>query len=125
MAQLHLTKTRIHAGKYEALLTTDRTVDAPQLSARHQGRKLDGLHLEPNGDTSKLWNVILQIPADLLCDGVQTILLLDDETGETLDSITLITGEPVSDNLRGEIDLLRAELDTLKRAFRRHCRDTS
>ena len=36
----------------------------------------------------------------------------------------MITGEPVEDDLRGEIDLLRAELDMLKRAFRRHCIDT-
>jgi hypothetical protein len=30
----------------------------------------------------------------------------------------------MEDDLRAEVDLLRAELDMLKRAFRRHCLET-
>ena len=36
-----------------------------------------------------------------------------------------IAGEAVSDDLRAEVELLRAELDMLKRAFRRHCLETA
>jgi hypothetical protein len=46
------------------------------------------------------------------------------ETGETLAHFTIITGVPMEDDLRAEVDLLRAELDMLKRAFRRHCVET-
>jgi hypothetical protein len=31
----------------------------------------------------------------------------------------------MEDDLRAEVDLLRAELDMLKRAFRRHCLETA
>ncbi|MDA8740151.1 hypothetical protein N9M73_03340 [Rhodobacteraceae bacterium] len=43
---------------------------------------------------------------------------------EVLARFTLIGGDLVDQDLRAEIDLLRAELDLLKRAFRRHCADT-
>jgi hypothetical protein len=56
---------------------------------------------------------------------VQVFLINDAATGETLDSFTIITGEPLEDDIRAEVELLRAELDMLKRAFRRHCVETS
>ena len=40
-------------------------------------------------------------------------------------SITLIGDEVTGPDLRAEVDLLRAELDMLKRAFRRHCVETT
>ena len=47
------------------------------------------------------------------------------QTGDTLDSISIITGEVLSDDIRAEMNLLRAELDMLKKAFRRHCIETA
>ena len=44
--------------------------------------------------------------------------------GETLGHVTLIAGDPLAEDLLAEVDLLRAELDMLKRAFRRHCLET-
>ena len=44
---------------------------------------------------------------------------------EVLGSFTLIAGEALGDDLRAEVSLLRAELDMLKRAFRRHCLETT
>ena len=38
---------------------------------------------------------------------------------------TIVTGVAMEDDVRAEIDLLRAELDMLKRAFRRHCLETT
>jgi hypothetical protein len=35
-----------------------------------------------------------------------------------------MAGEVLSDDFRSEVSLLRAELDLLKRAFRRHCLET-
>ena len=35
-----------------------------------------------------------------------------------------LAGEALAHDIRAEIDLLRAELDMLKRAFRRHCLET-
>ena len=57
--------------------------------------------------------------------GVQTFLIRDVASGETLQHFTIITGVAMEDDLRAEVDLLRAELDMLKRAFRRHCLETA
>jgi hypothetical protein len=62
---------------------------------------------------------------DLIGDGAQTFLIFDKDTGETLDSFTIIAGDAVSDDIRAEVALLRAELDLVKRAFRRHCVETT
>jgi outer membrane protein assembly factor BamA len=37
----------------------------------------------------------------------------------------LIAGEALGDDIRVEVELLRDELDMLKRAFRRHCVETA
>ena len=70
------------------------------------------------------WPVSVPIPADLLGDGVQTFLVRDAATGDRIGAFTIVTGAPLEDDIRAEIDLLRAELDMLKKAFRRHCIET-
>ena len=45
--------------------------------------------------------------------------------GEVLASFTLVAGVPLEEDLRAEISLLRAELDLLKKAFRRHVTETA
>jgi len=51
-------------------------------------------------------------------------LIADQRSGETLNSFSIISGTPLDDDIRVEMDLLRAELDMLKKAFRRHCLET-
>ena len=64
-------------------------------------------------------------PIELIGDGAQTFLIFDRDTGETLDSYTIIAGDAVSEDIRAEVALLLAELDTVKRAFRRYCAETT
>jgi hypothetical protein len=59
----------------------------------------------------------------ILNDGVQTFVIQN--AGQTLGSFSIVSGRPLDHDLRSEIDLLRAELDLLKRAFRRHCVETA
>lgn len=128
MPELTLTKTRIQAGKYEAVLkaSEDSAPDFfPNLAATHDHTPVGELQVLPDTTLERTWIVRLALPADVLTDGVQTFLLIDQDTDATLDSFTIITGEPLDDDLRGEIDLLRAELDMLKKAFRRHCVETA
>lgn len=125
MAQMTLTKTRIQAGTYEAMLTCDEPGTDPDIGAYLGERPIGALSVIPSGEDGLKWEVQLEIPADILTDGVQTFLMMDNETGTTLDSFAILTGEPLADDLRGEIDLLRAELDMLKKAFRRHCVETN
>ena len=66
----------------------------------------------------------LCVPADSLSDGVQTYLVNDARSGDKLASFTILAGDTLSDDIRAEIDLLRAELDMLKKSFRHHCNET-
>ncbi|AWD21737.1 hypothetical protein [Fuscovulum blasticum] len=120
--KLKLTQTRLRAGVWEGVLAGVGET-APQLEVTHQGKPLPGLTVTalPKGPGDFLLR--LPVPAELLNDGVQTFLL--QSGGDTLAHFTIITGATSEEDLRVEIDLLRAELDLLKRAFRRHCAETA
>ena len=125
MTALSLTKTRIQAGIYEGILRDqDGQGDTPELEVLLLEKNVGSLSLEADKTLDATWHVRFSIPADVLTDGIQTFLIRDQKSGDTLDSFSIITGEPLDDDLRGEIDLLRQELDMLKKAFRRHCAET-
>ncbi len=126
MSNVILTKTRIQAGIYEAVLTAETEDNYhPDLLAVHLEQELDGLSVTEDASLGNTWHVRFNIPRDVLTDGVQTFLINEKSTGDTLDSFAIVTGEVLSDDIRAEMDLLRAELDMLKRAFRRHCLETA
>lgn len=119
---LTLTRTRIRAGLWEGVLTGAEA--APAIEALHLDEVLEGVEVSPLPEAAGRWRVAVPIPARLLGEGVQTVLIRDAATGTRLDSFTIVTGAPLEDDIRAELDLLRAELDLLKRAFRRHCVET-
>ncbi len=122
MPELTLTKTRIQAGVGEGMLVAEGPGNIrPEIDVEHLGEKLAGVEITEDGEVDKVWQVRVPIPSDLLSEGVQTFLIVDAKTGDRLDSFTIDTGQPLEDDIRAEVDLLRAELDMLKRAFRRHC----
>ncbi|SPF75067.1 hypothetical protein ALP8811_00051 [Aliiroseovarius pelagivivens] len=120
MADMSLEKARIHAGIWEGVLTAPVDV-APELEVMHQAQAVPGVEVAALADQSGQFSVRVPIPAELLGDGVQTFVIQDKSTGQTLDSFVIVTGEPLQADIRAEMDLLRSELDMLKRAFRRHC----
>ncbi len=122
MADLILTKTRIRAGVWEGVLTGAGA--APAVQVILQDTVLDGITLTPVEGRAGEHAVRVPIPSDVLSEGVQTFILRDQVSGEKLGHFTVITGVALEDDIRAEIDLLRAELDMLKRAFRRHCLET-
>ena len=92
---------------------------ADGLGVFHEGRKLESATFEalPDRDSTV---IRVPVPAELISDGVQTFLVQNTE-GRTLTSFAILAGEVLAHDLRAEIDLLRAELDMLKSAFRKHC----
>jgi hypothetical protein len=122
MSDLSLTKTKIQSGVWQGVVTGGES--QPKISVTHLGQPIDGVSLAEGRDEST-WLLQIPIPADAIADGVQTLLITDAETDDLLDRITLIAGEELDEDLRAEVDLLRAELDMLKRAFRRHCLETA
>jgi hypothetical protein len=123
MTQPQLTKTRIRAGIWEGILSGPTA--PPAIEVLLLEAAMPGVTVTPVPERAGEWSVRVPIPADVLNDGVQTFLIRDKATGETLAHFSIITGVAMEDDLRAEVDLLRAELDMLKRAFRRHCLETA
>ena len=123
MTETNLTQTRIRSGVWEGVLTGPS--ETPALEVLLLEAALPGLSVTALPDRTGSWAVRLPIPAEVLNEGVQTFLIRDKVHGVTLAHFTIITGVAMEDDMRAEMDLLRAELDMLKRAFRRHCVETT
>lgn len=123
MTSATLTKTRIRAGVWEGILSGPTT--PPALTVTLLEQTLPGVQIQPLSGKPGDWLVKVPIPANVLSDGVQTFVIRDAAQAETLAHFTIVTGVAMEDDIRAEIDLLRAELDMLKRAFRRHCLETA
>ncbi len=124
MAELRLTKIQIKEGVWTGELVTEGTDATPEIEVRHLDQVLGGVKLRAKEATKGHFTLSVPIPADVLSDGVQTFVISEKETGARLDSFSIVTGQPMEDDIRAEMDLLREELDMLKRAFRRHCVET-
>lgn len=122
MSDITLTKTRIRAGVWEGVLTGASAPPAVQVV--FQDADLPGASVVSIDGRAGEYAVRVPIPAEVLSEGVQTFLLRNAATGDKLGHFTVITGVAMEDDIRAEVDLLRAELDMLKRAFRRHCLET-
>lgn len=115
-----LVQTRIANGVWEGELSG--AVRDPVVEALHGGVALDGVTVAALPGKAGRFAVRVPIPVAALNQGVQTFVLQVD--GQFLTSFTLVAGEPPDADLRAELSLMRAELDLLKRAFQRHCRET-
>jgi hypothetical protein len=124
MSNLTLTKIRLRSGMWEGRITGSTGTGArPDIRVTHLDRTVEGVKITERGEAD-LWNITIPVPTDAVADGVQTFLIIDATDDTKLGDFTLIAGEAVADDLRAEVELLRAELDMLKRAFRRHCLET-
>ena len=124
MSDLNLTRIRLRNGIWEGMITGAASADTrPDIRVSYLDQPVDGTELSP-GSEAGTWDLKIRIPPHALSDGVQTFLIFDAASNTRLGDFTLIAGEAVGDDLRAEVELLRAELDMLKRAFRRHCLET-
>ncbi|MGC9369460.1 MAG: hypothetical protein ACP5DX_08000 [Paracoccaceae bacterium] len=124
MGEMVLTKARIRAGVWEGVLSGVPEGPAPRLEVLHLETPVEGVTLTADPAVPGQFRVAVPIPAELLSDGVQTFVIRDAAGGARLGSFAIVTGEPLEEDIRAEVDLLRAELDMLKKAFRRHCLET-
>ena len=123
MSDMTLTRMRLVEGVWEGLLSAPSAVP-PRLRLWYQDELLgepETIEAEPEHGGRAKWLVRFQLPVERLSDGIQTFIIEDAETGNALTHETVIAGEALDHDTRAEIALLRAELDLLKRAFRRHC----
>ncbi|MCA0928155.1 hypothetical protein [Ruegeria profundi] len=88
----------------------------PRVHVQYLGKPLADVRVTPSDGG---WSVEIPVPQAALSDGVHCFVIKNAETSEKLGDFTVIAGLPAADDLRAEVELLRAELDMLKRAFRR------
>lgn len=99
--------------------------DAPPagLAVVHRGQVVARAVLRNAGPG--LWSVAVDLPASVIDSGVHSLLLVagDGDTAglgsPVLGRLMLIAGSVAGDDLLAEVAQLRAELDLLKREFRR------
>ncbi|SES28490.1 hypothetical protein SAMN04490244_10964 [Tranquillimonas rosea] len=120
MSEVTLTETRIADGVWQGVLRTPQA-EAPALAAFHGDRPLPSPEVTADRGDGTLWLVRVPIPPEVLNDGLQSVIITEAASGEVLASCAIAMGEGLDQDLRAEVSLLRAELDMLKRAFRRHC----
>jgi len=113
---------RLTSGRWQAELVVPGAVSPPLIEVLHDGVPLDGIDVGAPLSPGR-WPVAVDLPASVISDGVQTFVVRDVATDAVLGQFTLIAGDPLAEDLRAEIALLRAELDLLKKAFRRYCRE--
>jgi hypothetical protein len=109
---------RIAGGVWEAVVTAG---EAPVIEVLHAGRAVEGVTVEPLPGAAGRFALRVPIPAWALNEGVQSFVV--QSGGERLAVITLVAGQPLDEDIRAELSLVRAELDLLKRAFQRHVRE--
>ncbi|WIY26635.1 hypothetical protein [Parasedimentitalea psychrophila] len=125
MSELSLSKIRFHTGIWEGRITNAPDTGArPDIQVRYLDQLVDGVMLKEGGTGSE-WNLQVLVPSHAVADGVHSFVIYDAASDRKLGDFTLIAGEAAADDLRAEVTLLRAELDMLKRAFRRHCLETN
>lgn len=124
MGEITLTKTRIASGRWEGILSAKADAPAPVLSLTCDGATVAGLTLAAS-ESAGTWTVAVPIATEMISDGVSVFIITETASGETLATFSVAAGDALTDDLRAEVELLRAELDMLKRAFRRHCVETA
>ncbi|WP_050929194.1 hypothetical protein [Aestuariivita boseongensis] len=123
MSQFELMKTRLANGVWEGILARlEAGEQNPDIRVLHRDQEVPGVEvtLDP---ASGAWAVRVPVPTYAIADGVHTFAIFDGS--EKLTHFTLMAGDVLADDIRAEMELLRAELDMLKRAFRRHCVETA
>jgi len=119
-----LTRKRIYNGIYEGVYQGGKgETTAPVLSMIHLGESVGEVFADQVSAEDGTWLIRCRIPTNIISDGLQTFFICAEDT-IALDNFSIASGDVLDDELRNEINLLREELDMLKRAFRRHCVET-
>ena len=125
MSEPVLTATRLRAGVWEGILRAEPGGPTPEVEVMHLDRRVDGATLASLPDRPGHWALRVPVPVHLLSDGVQVFVIRKAGSDHTLGHFSIVAGDDRAEDLRAEVELLRAELDMLKRAFRRHCLETT
>ena len=125
MTALSLSQSRIREGAWEAVVAAEDTAaPTPRFIVTHLDKPLGYAEVVARPTAPGTWAVRFAIPPGTLSDGVQSFLVTEATSGDKIADFAILAGEALGDDIRAEIALVRAELDMLKHAFRRHCVET-
>ncbi|SHH47522.1 hypothetical protein [Marivita hallyeonensis] len=125
MTAYSLSKSRFFEGVWEGVIAGDADdAPKPQVDVRVHDVPVPDVVIEPLEDPAS-WLLKVPVPANMIADGVHTFVISEAAIGQPLGDFSIIAGDAAGEDIRAEISLLRAELDMLKRSFRRHCRETA
>lgn len=116
-----LQRTDLNGGAYMGVL--EGAGAPPVLELVHDGAVVTTADVTQIEGTTGQWQVRVALPLSLLSDGVQVAVIRTAGGDDILDRIAVFAGAEVDDDLRAEVQVLRAELDMLKAAVRRQARD--
>jgi len=119
------TDSRVQGGVWRLVIGPFDRPAPPALKTLHLGAALPGLRLSPVPGDLGFWDASLLIPAEMLGDRVQTILLRDIESGRTLARLAIAAGDALSEDVTAELAALRAEIEVIKAVLRRTARQTA
>lgn len=111
----------LKSGIWSGLLRRDAAPE--RVGLVHRGEVVAEARITAAGEGQ--WRIDADLPPARISDGVTSFLLLehgggqDAGAGDQLASLSVVAGRALEQDLLAEIDLLRAELDLLKREFRR------
>ena len=118
MTDYNIINSQIRNGIWEAELVGGSDAP-PAFTISHQDQAIEGIAWTKDASRD-VWRVKAPIPPAMINDGLQTLVVCDDR-GNMLTSFSLLAGDALAGDLRAEIELLRSELEILKKAFRAHC----
>ncbi|MDP4992108.1 MAG: hypothetical protein NWQ37_13005 [Marivita lacus] len=120
-----MSKARFFEGVWEGVIAGDSDDSpTPKIEVRVQDKPVPDVSLDPLPDPGS-WLLKVPVPTHFLADGVHTFMISESTLGQALGNFSIIAGDAAGEDIRAEMSLLRAELDMLKRSFRRHCRETA
>ncbi|HMQ39634.1 MAG TPA: hypothetical protein PKC09_00045 [Paracoccus sp. (in: a-proteobacteria)] len=113
----------LKAGTWSGLL--HRAAAPAQAGLVHNGERVAEARIAAAGEG--IWRIDVDLPAERLGDGVTSFLLFEEVAGDEapvgrgqpLASLSVSAGRALQRDLLAELDLVRAELELLKREFRR------
>ncbi len=119
MSKGGLSGSGIRGGVWHGVLES-AAGSAPQLElVQAGGGETSPVMVAPVAGATGRWAVSAPIPVGAIREGVQTFVIAEKGAGTALAAFTIIAGEPLAEDIRAEIDLLRAELELMKTALRR------
>lgn len=116
MSQPIFTRIGFRAGIWQGRI---QGTSSGMIDVLHQGQVLEEVEVTPEAEKS--WILSVSIPSECLGQGISTFIVRDRESSAEIGGFSIIVdADDDSEDMRAELRLLRAELDLLKQAFRRH-----